>query len=84
MRPDQSSLTVADICDAIGRKVIASRLGVGKTAVSNAVAEGVFPARWYREINMLCLEHDVPCCDEIFNFVRTPGDTAPSSPTSAA
>lgn len=63
---------VALICDKVGRKVVAERLGVGKTAVSNAATEGMFPARWYREIRLLCEEHGVECGDDLFNFVRCP------------
>lgn len=74
MTPEQMKSSVAMICDTIGRKVVADRIGVGKTAVSNAVVEGIFPARWYREMRSLCAEHDLPCPDDLFNFVSAPNE----------
>ena len=59
------------ICDAIGRKVVAARMGVTKTAVSNVVTDGVFPARWYEEMKLLCQESGVECPDRLFNFIRS-------------
>lgn len=76
MSPDQKKNAVTTICDEIGRKVIAERMKVGKTAVGNAVSDGVFPARWYREMRLLCQEHGLPCPDELFNFIRTTGNAA--------
>lgn len=64
--------TTRDICDRIGRKLVADRIGVSKKAVSNAVAEGVFPARWYRELRAVCSEQGIECPEDLFNFARAP------------
>lgn len=60
--------TIPDICDAIGRKTLGQRLGVGRAAIANAVAEGKFPARWFKVVTDLCAEKGIDCPDELFNF----------------
>lgn len=60
--------TVSDICDQIGRGRIADSLGVGTTAVSNAVVAGAFPAKWYLVVHQLCLEAGIECPQALFNF----------------
>lgn len=42
-----------DIANTLGRKVIADAVGVGPTAVSNALSRKTFPAAWYFAINDL-------------------------------
>lgn len=59
---------VSQICDAIGREAIMQRLGVGKTAVSNAVTAGKMPASWYVTVSEICREKDVECPVEAFTF----------------
>ncbi|MFC4731761.1 hypothetical protein [Salipiger abyssi] len=79
-------MTVSDICDALGRKKMESRLGVSKAAISNAVSDGVFPSAWYEVISDMCREHRIECPTPIFNF-RRPTDAAAQasrSPKSAA
>lgn len=61
--------TVSYICTALGRKVIAEKIGVGITAVSNASAQGVFPARWYVAIKSLCADAGIDCPDHLFSFI---------------
>lgn len=71
----QEHLTsTADICDIIGRATIAAKLNVRVTAVSNAVTDGRFPARWFLVITKLCEENGLNCPEELFTFV--PADTA--------
>ncbi|WP_370281542.1 hypothetical protein [Pseudooceanicola sp.] len=79
MNPELRKFKVAEICDTVGRKVVAHRMNVGAAAVSNAVSDGIFPARWYREMNNLCREHGLLCSDELFNFVVAPSEKETSS-----
>lgn len=62
---------VATICDALGRKTVAERLGVRPTAVSNAVTDGRFPARWFPVVRGMCEERGLDCPENAFNF-KTP------------
>ncbi|MBU2868972.1 helix-turn-helix domain containing protein [Pacificibacter marinus] len=63
-------MTAFDLANAIGRKKIADTLGVGMTAVSNAVVRGSFPASWFLAIQSLSedlgLEFEYP--PELFNM----------------
>lgn len=72
--------TAAEVCDLIGRKAIADRIGVGLTQVSNAAVEGLFPARWYLEMRDLCRSAGVECPERLFNWKgpthSTSGDAA--------
>ena len=56
------------ICDNLGRKNIAERLGVGPTSVSNASVAGVFPASWYLVVKEMCDEVGIECPVESFSF----------------
>ena len=64
-------VSVSEICDALGRKHIEAELGVTKAAISNAVAEGVFPAAWYGVIFDMCATRGVECQRELFSFRRS-------------
>lgn len=75
--------TVADICKNIGRGKLAELLGVGSTAISNAVVEGRFPAKWYRVVHTLCEESGLDCPVSLFNFVDPPV-AEPADPTPSA
>lgn len=71
--------TVADICDHLGRKEIAMKVGRRVTAVSNAVVEGVFPASWFTVIEAMCAAKGISCPRRLFNFLpvtETQGDAA--------
>lgn len=61
--------TVTDICDKVGRQAIASAVGVGLTAVSNAAVENCFPARWFYAVRGLCRDANVECPETLFSFV---------------
>lgn len=58
------------ICDALGRKNIAVRLGRTVAAVSNAATDGVFPSSWYLIIKQMCEEEGVDCPDAAFAFLH--------------
>lgn len=80
--------TVADICKSIGRGKLAELLGVGSTAISNAVVEGRFPAKWYRVVHKLCVERGLDCPVALFNFVdprvEADAETTPTPPAEDA
>jgi len=62
--------TVEHIASVVGRDVLASRLGVGKTAISNAIKAGKFPARWFRVVKDLTEEHGINCPEDLFAFAK--------------
>lgn len=57
------------ICDALGRKRMAERLGVGLPAISNAAADGQFPAKWFAVLRDMCAEAGVECPEALFKFI---------------
>jgi len=61
-------VSVRTICDAIGRGVIAGKLDVPLTAVSNAVRANRFPARWYAVVKSECDERHLSCPLWLFRF----------------
>lgn len=63
------TLTASEVCDALGRKAISERLGVGIAAVSNASNDGRFPARWFPTIRAMCEEAGVNLSESLFNFI---------------
>lgn len=63
---------VSDIADKIGRKRIAATVGVGVTAVSNAVARGVFPATWADAIRALAKTQGLECPGAVFGMKLAP------------
>lgn len=75
---EQNTITAAEVCDALGRKHIAQRVGRRTTAVSNAASEGVFPASWYIAIREMCDSAGIACPDRLFSFI--PASTEPRKP----
>jgi|GEM_PF-3296930 len=65
----QKPITASEVCDALGRRLMADRLGVGLTAISNASVLGQFSPRWYKVIKSLCAEASVDCPDHLFSFI---------------
>lgn len=63
------SVTVSEICDALGRREIAIRIGRGVTAVSNAASQGKFPAAWYVVLTEMCAEQGIDCPLTLFRFL---------------
>lgn len=49
-----------EFADAIGRKAIADAVGVGVTAVSNAVVREAFPSSWFLACQKLASLKKVP------------------------
>lgn len=66
----ENTITVAAICDRIGRKKIAEALNVRVTAVSNAVKDNCFPSKWYLVISALAHADGIECPDGLFAFSR--------------
>lgn len=66
--------TVADICSKIGRSELAECVGVGATAISNAVVSNAFPAKWYLVVRLLCDREQIECPECLFTFVAAPKD----------
>lgn len=58
------------LADSLGRQTIADALGVGVTAVNNAVRRGTLPARWYDPLDQYCQEIGQECPRAAFNFAR--------------
>lgn len=50
---------VKHIVKTLGARAIADRLGVTRSAVSNAAMANQFPASWYLVVCDLCDEHDM-------------------------
>lgn len=67
---EQSNTAVVQLCDRLGRRDIALRIGRTVAAVSNATSGGAFPAGWYLVIRQMCDERGLECPDSLFRFVR--------------
>lgn len=52
--------------DAVGRKEMALALGVGATAISNAVVAGSFPAAWFDALEALAKDRGADCPRDLF------------------
>jgi hypothetical protein len=57
-----------DIAALIGQRRIAVALGIGVTAVNNAVVRGKFPAAWLPVIRQICATEGIACHESAFNF----------------
>lgn len=69
--------SVHDICDTIGRARLAKALGVTKGAITNGVANGTFPSRWYLVVKDMCAAKGVNCPDALFSFVESGQQSKP-------
>ena len=67
-------MTAHELANAIGRKKIAQAVGVGPTAVSNAVTRGWFPATWFLAVCDLAEAIGVECPPELFKMIPKVGD----------
>lgn len=56
------------IAETIGYREIAAAVGVGTTAVSNAVVRGKFPASWFVAVSQLCATRELECSAEAFGM----------------
>lgn len=70
------TITVRDICDAVGRSVIMSDCGVGASAVSRCIAEDQFTASWLLCIRARCRMAGLPCPLRLFNMISPPAAMA--------
>lgn len=61
-------ISAKDVCDRIGRGVIAEAVGVGLTSVSAACVCGRFPASWFIVIRKLCVDRGFACPVDLFKF----------------
>jgi len=61
-------MTARELAAALGRDNMSRVLGVGKTAVSNAVVRGGFPATWYFRMEKLCAERGIACPPSLFGM----------------
>jgi hypothetical protein len=65
-----------EMASTLGRRNIASAVGVGLTAVSNHVVGGLFPASWYLAILFLCEQKGTECPERLFAFIDPPEGAA--------
>ena len=66
--------SASELVDAIGRKRLGEALGVGATAISNAVVRGRLPATWFLICKSFSEEAGVNCPPELFG-IKTPNNT---------
>lgn len=75
-------MTPSQFTETIGRRLIADALGVGPTAVGNAVVAGAFPSSWFDVLEMIAEEHGLECPRSMFSF-RASASTRNVEATSA-
>jgi hypothetical protein len=59
------------LAEALGRKRIADAVGVGLTAVSNAVVRGRFPSSWYVSCIQIASDKGLACPPDLFGMRAT-------------
>lgn len=69
-QPDTQNAPAARLADAVGRREIADAVGVGLTAVSNAITRGSFPASWFFAVEAACRAKGVSCDRQAFGWKR--------------
>jgi hypothetical protein len=67
---DNQDTPAARLADAVGRREIADAVGVGLTAVSNAVKRGSFPPAWFFAVKAVCDAKGMACPAEAFKWKR--------------
>ncbi len=60
---------------------MAARLGVGSTAISNAITRGKFPPGWFRVLKDMASEAGIDCPMCLFAFVPPSAQGQPSQKT---
>lgn len=65
-----------EIADALTQARIAAIVGVGVTAVNNAVARGKFPARYFLPLSKHCAAVGIDCPEDAFAFATNETDAA--------
>jgi hypothetical protein len=58
----------SDILAAVGRANLRKKLGVSDTAISNALSNGIFPAKWYLIVSSECTAINLDCPLALFSF----------------
>ncbi|WP_111732222.1 hypothetical protein [Roseovarius amoyensis] len=81
---DLGMMTVSEMCDALGRKAMAARLGVSKAAISNACSDNIFSAGWYGVLADMCGEIGIDCPLDLFNFRAPVADSTHEAERSAS
>lgn len=66
------AMSIESIVDKIGREELATRLGVGRTAISMSIKDGFFRPAWYKIIKRICKENRIKCHDEWFAWKKAP------------
>jgi hypothetical protein len=56
------------LADALGRKSMSDAVGVGLTAISNAVIRGWFPSSWFLAVKELADQKGVECPPDLFRM----------------
>jgi hypothetical protein len=64
-------ITTSEFADNVGRKVLASALGINATAVSNAIVKGYFPPSWFVTAKKLADAAGSPCPPELFRMRKS-------------
>ena len=65
-------ITASELVDAIGRKKLGDAVGVGPTAISNAVVRGRLPATWFLICKSFAELANVDCPPELFGIKPLP------------
>ena len=60
--------TTHEVADALGRSEMATRIGVGLTAISAAVSEGMFRPAWYKTMSEMSAEKGFEIPDRLFRW----------------
>lgn len=62
-------MTTHDMAEALTQARMAKHLGIGATAVNNAVHRGQFPSKWYFRLKRLCDDAGIDCPTDLFGFI---------------
>lgn len=74
--------TAQDIASELTQAQIARALGVGVTAVNNALQRGgKFPSGWFTVVRSLCEERGLECPEGAFNFKAPPSSRKARCPS---
>ncbi len=65
-------ITTHEVADALGRSEMATRIGVGLTAISAAVCDGKFRPAWYKTMREMAAEKGVEIPDSLFRWKVAP------------
>lgn len=63
-------INTSQFADAVGRREMATAVGVGMTAISNAVVRGRFPPAWFGACQDLAAGAGIDCPEPLFGMKR--------------